>query len=84
MCDLIANYGFWNYGYEYFNTPETKDREYLYVAFDGQLPPLWWQSSVCNAINKFRQINSLVGMFISSLLFLTISYGHFKPVWKFL
>ena len=31
MCDLIANYG-----YECFNTPKTKDREYLYVAFDGQ------------------------------------------------
>ena len=36
-CVISLRTMVWNYGYECFNTPETKDREYLYVAFDGQL-----------------------------------------------
>ena len=36
-CVISLRTMVWNYGYECFNTPKTKDREYLYVAFDGQL-----------------------------------------------
>ena len=39
MCDLITTTGYiilYYTGYMCFNPPETKDREYIYVAFDGQ------------------------------------------------